>query len=53
MTKRRVQLVAPRSGAIVASLARAAPANAMMMFAGAALSGAYLATKFSRRKLPL
>lgn len=53
MTKRRLQLVTPRTGEIVMNMARATPASTMLMVAGAALSGAYLATKYSRRKLSL
>lgn len=53
MTKRRLQLVAPRSGEIALNIARASPASAMLMMAGAAMSGAYLASKVTRKKLPL
>lgn len=49
MTRRRVELVVPRSGRIVADLVRSTPAATMLMFAGTALSGAFPATPHPRR----
>lgn len=49
MSKRRVQLVAPRSGEIIANMARAMSGGTMLMLAGAAIGGALVATRFTRR----
>jgi hemerythrin superfamily protein len=42
MTKRRLQLAAPRTGEIVGNTVRAMPASTMLIGAGALLAGGYL-----------
>jgi hypothetical protein len=50
MTKRRLQLVAPRAGEIAGNMARGLPATSMLMAAGALLAGTYLVTRSSPRR---
>lgn len=45
MTKRRIELVAPRSGEMAANMARAMPAGRMLVATGAVLAGTYLARR--------
>lgn len=42
MTKRRLQLAAPRAGEIVVNQARAMPKTSLLMVAGAVLAGGYM-----------
>ena len=49
MTKRRLELTAPRTGEIAGNMVRALPASTIAMTAGALLSGAALATWLGRR----
>ena len=49
MTKRRMQLAAPRAGEIAANTIRGMPARSMLMAAGALVAGTYIARRaFSR-----
>ncbi len=50
MTKRRLQLVAPRAGEIAGNMARGMPATSMLMAAGALLAGTYFVTRGSTRR---
>ena len=50
MTKRRLQLVAPRAGEIAGNMARGMPATSMLMAAGALLAGTYLVTRGGPRR---
>lgn len=45
MTKRRLQLAAPRAGEIAMNTARGFPASSMLVAAGAVLAGTYFAKK--------
>lgn len=45
MTKRRLQLTAPRAGELAANTARSFPTSSMLMAAGAVLAGTYLAKR--------
>ncbi|MDB5761934.1 MAG: hemerythrin protein [Herminiimonas sp.] len=49
MTKRRLQLAAPRAGEIASNTIRGFPATSMLMAAGALLAGTYLVKRSSRR----
>jgi hemerythrin superfamily protein len=48
MTKRRLQLMAPRAGEMAVNTMRAMPASTMLITAGAVLAGAYLARQAFR-----
>ncbi len=50
MTKRRLQLVAPRAGEIAGNMARGLPTTSMLMAAGAVLAGTYLFTRGSNSR---
>lgn len=45
MTKRRLQLTAPRAGELAANAARGFPASSMLVAAGAVIAGTYFAKK--------
>lgn len=45
MTKRRLQLTAPRAGELAANTVRAFPASSMLVAAGAVIAGTYLAKR--------
>lgn len=45
MTRRRLQLTAPRAGELAANTARSFPTSSMLMAAGAVLAGTYLAKR--------
>ena len=45
MTKRRLELMAPRSGELIGNMVRGMPASSMLMAAGALLAGTYLVSK--------
>ena len=45
MTKRRMQLMAPRAGEIAANTARSLPTSSMLVAAGAVLAGTYFAKR--------
>ncbi|OWW22763.1 cation-binding protein [Noviherbaspirillum denitrificans] len=45
MTKRRLQLTAPRAGELASSTVRSFPASSMLVAAGAVLAGTYLAKR--------
>ncbi len=49
MTKRRLELAAPRSGEIIGNLARGLPTTSMLMAAGALVAGTYLMTRGAGR----
>jgi hemerythrin superfamily protein len=49
MTKRRMALVAPRSGAIAVNMARAAGPSSLALVAGAVAGGLWLGARWSRR----
>jgi hypothetical protein len=49
MTKRRLQLAAPRAGELVGNTVRAMPASTMLMGAGALLAGSLLLRQAFRR----
>jgi hypothetical protein len=49
MTKRRLQLAAPRTGEIIGNTVRAMPASTMLLGAGALLAGSYLLRHAFRR----
>ncbi|MDB5869297.1 MAG: Hemerythrin cation binding domain protein [Polaromonas sp.] len=48
MMKRRMQLVAPRTGDIALNMARAMPAPSVAMLAGAAVAGLFLGRRWTR-----
>lgn len=48
MTKRRLQLLAPRSGAIAVNMAKGMPGTSMALVAGAVMAGVLLGKRFSR-----
>ncbi len=50
MTKRRLELMAPRSGELMGNMVLGMPASSMLMAAGALLAGTYLVTKVSGRE---
>lgn len=50
MTRRRLQLSAPRAGEMVVNTARAMPKNTALMAAGALLAGAYMFRHALRRR---
>ena len=52
MTKRRLELLAPRSGELVGNIVRGMPASSMLMAAGALLAGTYLVSKVGNREQP-
>jgi hypothetical protein len=45
MTRRRIELAAPRSGEIAANMARAVPAGKMLAVTGAVIAGTYIAKR--------
>ena len=49
MTKRRLELAAPRTGEILSNTVRAMPASTMLVGAGALLAGGYLLRHAFRR----
>lgn len=49
MTKRRLQLLAPRSGAIAVNMARGLPGTSVALMAGAVMAGVFLARRMSPR----
>ncbi len=49
MTKRRLELAVPRGGEIAGNMIRAMPASSMALAAGAAVSGAFLASWLGRK----
>lgn len=49
MTKRRLQLAAPRAGAIASNMLRALPASSMLMAAGALVAGTYMVKRSMTR----
>ncbi|MDB5841560.1 MAG: hemerythrin protein [Herminiimonas sp.] len=49
MTKRRLQLAAPRAGEIAYNTVRGLPTTSMLVAAGAVLAGTYLVKRSSRR----
>jgi hypothetical protein len=50
MTKRRLQLAAPRAGELAVNTVRSMPASTMIMAAGALLAGTYLVSHARRRQ---
>jgi hemerythrin superfamily protein len=50
MTKRRLQLTAPRAGELAMNTVRSMPASTMIMAAGALLAGTYLVSHARRRQ---
>jgi len=50
MTRRRLELSAPRAGEIAGNALRALPASTMLMGVGAALAGALLLKRTMRRR---
>lgn len=49
MTKRRLELAAPRAGEIMGNMARGMPTTSLLVAAGALLAGTYLVTRGSGR----
>jgi hypothetical protein len=50
MTKRRLQLAAPRAGEIAGNTLRALPAGTMLMSVGALLAGSLMLKRAIRRR---